>query len=421
MRIYRCEEHPEKVYTSWRKFRGHWSTKHRGEEVGEREEYRHEVDKDEVIEEKKERREEKKEAAGVKETLGEEGGLPEQFILPEEPLPRLARILQVHGVPEDITSHILGIFQLHPGYQTNPVNLHYLLTARLPKRLHPSIPMMISAFTTTDSGYPEGMPMMMGPGGMGPGVMPPYMMGGGYGGGYPSYNPMTYGLPPYFRPPPGGRVGEEELGEREKGRGRGSRVSEELSGFVAMIGALKELGLAGGGSEGEATSHLRDIAEGMKDTVAEIVEKSREEKEAIMKSFSVQMEGLREESRRTAETLKDAVHDSEKGRLQDRIADLESAKAQETSEGLGSMLREAGEGLGQQVEGVRQSIDKGLEKIGGVVDKVVAVEMAPGGTKLASDKLPPKGRSTKEARELMEAEEQVMALAQALETGQGGE
>jgi len=54
MRVYICPQHPEKTYTSWRKFRGHWSTRHKGEECPPREEFMQEREKEEVIQYKKE-------------------------------------------------------------------------------------------------------------------------------------------------------------------------------------------------------------------------------------------------------------------------------------------------------------------------------------------------------------------------------
>ncbi|GAI74134.1 unnamed protein product, partial [marine sediment metagenome] len=188
MRVYICPEHPEKTYTSWRKFRGHWSTQHRGEECPPREEFLREMEREEVLGKKKEHKEELKEEAAQREEVA--GAITAgEFILPEDPIPRLAKILEVHGVPGDLTTQILGVFQLHPGYRENPVNLHYLLTAKLPRKLHSSIPMMISAFTTQEGGYPEGIPMMGGQSGMGMGPMPPFM----YGGGMSPYYPPTVG------------------------------------------------------------------------------------------------------------------------------------------------------------------------------------------------------------------------------------
>ena len=96
-RIYLCPDHPDKSYTSWRKFRGHWSTQHRGQECPPREEFLQVVERETVLEEKREFREEKKERAEVKATFGQE--IPRiGENLPEEPVERLATILDVHGI-----------------------------------------------------------------------------------------------------------------------------------------------------------------------------------------------------------------------------------------------------------------------------------------------------------------------------------
>ena len=42
--VYACSEHPEKVYSSWRKFRGHWTVCHKGEVCPPREEFYREID-----------------------------------------------------------------------------------------------------------------------------------------------------------------------------------------------------------------------------------------------------------------------------------------------------------------------------------------------------------------------------------------
>jgi len=397
MRVYICPQHPEKTYTSWRKFRGHWSTRHKGEECPPREEFMQEREKEEVIEEKAEKREEKKEKA-------EEGAFPE-FTLPEDPVPRLAKILEVNGVPVDIQTQIIGVFQLHPAYRENPVNLHYLLTAKLPRKLHPSIPLMVSAFTTPGEGYPEGIPIMGMPGMPGQGGMPPFM----YGGGYPPQYPPTYGLQPFYKQPIGGREG----GEEEAGRGR-VKESNPVQDAVALLGTIIELKDKLIPNTGGGTPTVQEIFEGFRSTVEELTKSSTEQQDKLIKK----MEEGEENRKKDIEVIKETLHTAEKGRLQDKIDTLEHAKDEETSEGLGALIREAGEGVATQAEGIRESVTKGVEKIGDIAEKVVSVEGPP--------KLPinreVKGKvgvkTVGGAKELLEAESEVEGIAKELEGGQ---
>ena len=398
MRVYICQEHPAKTYTSWRKFRGHWSTQHRGEECPPREEFMQEVEREAVLEVKREKREDKKERAEAKE-YGPREGAPGEFTLPEESVPRLSRILEVHGVPDEITTSILGIFQLHPAYRENPVNLHYLLTAKLPRKLHASIPMMISAFTTQDQGYPEGAGIGMIPGMPGAGPMPPFMYGGGYSPPYPP----SYGFQPFYRQPMGGHEAEEEDGKRRR-----VKESNPVQDAVALLGTILDLKDKLMPESGGGSAQVQEIFEGFRSTIEELSKDSKEQQEELLK----RLEKSEESHKESLEGIKASLNQSEKDRLQDRINQLEESKDDERSSGLGELIREAGEGLGTQAEGIRQSLDGGLKKVGDIVEKVVSTGLSSEATIIRRSKegAPVRKKSVADAARLMEAEEAVEIL-----------
>jgi len=423
MRVYLCPEHPEKIYTSWRKFRGHWSTRHKGEECPPREEFAQEMDREEVTQTKIERgqaggageeRKARMDAESAAEVAATGGGIALSDVprlgesgLPEEPVDRLATILDVHGVDKVVRDQILRIFQLHPGYRENPVNLHYLLTARLPRKMHSSAPMMISAYVTQDSTYPEGSPMGFMPGMGMPGANPPFMFGGGFSNQYQP--PMGY-FPPY-RPSISGR--EPAMEEREpRRRGEGD---SSVSSTVALLGALLDVTQKLGGGKSEETSKLsedlRASYEGLRDTLNEMAEVNRAEKEDIRSSFESKLEAIQGESRKAVEEAKEARHKAEMESREAEIARLREEREEERSEGLGTLLKEAGEGVGVQVEGIRQSLNQGMDRIGSIVE--TAAKVAPpevsikrGGTG--------KQKTVADATELMEAETELEQIAQQL-------
>lgn len=407
VKIYRCPEHPDKIYTSWRKFRGHWSTQHRGQECSPREEFQEEIEKDEVAKS----RVLADQAGGAgrarkEEVLGEEPpyGIPGEPFLPEDPVPRLAKILEVHGVPGDLTTQILGVFQLHPAYRENPVNLHYLLTAKLPRKLHSSIPMMISAFTVQEGGYPEGIPMMGGQPGMGMGPMPPFM----YGGGMSPYYPPTFGYQPVYRPPISGR----EAGEEERER-RGARESNPVQDAVALLGTLMDLRDKLAPSGGEGTPSVQEIFEGFRTTIEEVTKDNKDQQDKLLD----QIEKVQEANKAALEGIREQLHQSEKDRLHDKIETLEAAKDEERSEGLGTLLKEAGEGVGAQLEGLRGTVDKGMEKVTDLVEKAVTMERAPTEAPEKGAAKNQRSRTPSAAKELLEAESKVEELAKKLEGG----
>jgi len=423
MKVYLCPTHPEKPYSSWRKFRGHWSTQHRGEECPPREEFLHEEEKTEFLEQKKEF----KEGGGFpKETISApgvevndipiigEGGLP------EDPVRRLATILDVHGVDKLIRNQLLSIFQLHPGYKGNPVNLHYLLTAKLPRKFHQTIPMMINEFTASDGGYPEGMAIGGLQMGGSPGGYPPLMYGGGGYSGYPPYYPPYY--PPVGRRPIGGYdEGEEERPSRRKEDPLGP-----MKDTVALVGALMDVmsKASGGKSDNleKLSEDLRSSYEGLRSTLEEVIEKSREEKQELAGKYEGQIIALKESFGSTLEKIKEELHGAEKARLQDKIATLENEKDEERTTGLGELMKEAGQGISSQLAEVGSSVSKGMDKVGQIAEKVATAPMAivegrvtpPGGVKLH-----PGPKTLTEAVQTIEAEDEVEILAKELERGSG--
>lgn len=400
-RIYVCPEHPAKDYTSWRKFRGHWSTQHKGEECPPRDDFLQQKEKEEILEDKNERKESMSEAAEIKRQV-EVGDDPASFELSDEPIPRLTRILSVHGVESHVADQILGVFQLHPGYRDNPVNLHYLLTAKLPRKLHQSIPMMISAFTTQESSYPQGGMMGMIPGAGGQQSMPPYMMGGGY----PPIYPPTFGYPPNYRPPIGGREPPEE--RESRGRVKETSSIEDAVALISTLMSLKDQ-LSGGNSEG--TPQVKEIFEGFRETIEEMNKESKNQVDSLLQTI----EKIEEEHKGAIKGIETNLHDAEKNRLLDRITSLEQIKDDEKTEGLGTLLREAGEGLGAQMEGVRSSITEGAGKVGEIVEKAMtagasgALPTSPG----APTNKPVK--SVADASQIMQAENELEVIAQELE------
>jgi len=397
-RCYICPAHPEKPYSSWRKFRGHWSTQHKGQECPPREEFLQEVEREEFLEQKKEFKREGGFPPEVETTYGKDipnvGGGGE---LPEDPVLRLATILDVHGVEKAARDNLLAIFQLHPGYKDNPVNLHYLLTAKLARRFHSSIPMMISEFTAQEASYPEGIPFAgMQPGG-GYGSMPPFMMGGGY----QPYYPPNY----YPRQPIGGReMAEEEPRHR-------ARESNPVQDAVALLGTIIKLKDDLIPDDRGVGQQVQEIFEGFRATVEEVTKDSRDQQDKLLE----RMERMEEKNKENLESIKEELHRAETGRLQDRITSLEESKDEERSEGLGSLLKEAGEGIGTQVDGLRQSVSQGMDKLGTLAEKIVTVEGLPSAPIGRVKGKTSASRTINDASELMRAEEEVEALAKELE------
>jgi len=207
------------------------------------------------------------------------------------------------------------------------------------------------------------------------------------------------GYPPMYRPPIGGHEPPEEEGSRTRTRER-----DPVKDTVALLGTLLDLKNKIS-SEGEGSGQqVQEIFEGFRATVEELTKDSKEQQDKLI----AKIEAAEETRRRDIEGIKEQLHQAEKGRLEDRISSLESSKDDERSEGLGSLLKEAGEGLGTQVEGLRQSVTQGVDKLGTLAEKIVSVEVTPGthtrGGAVA-------GRTVGNVTELMEAEEEVESLA----------
>jgi len=338
--------------------------------------------------------------------------------LPEDPVSRLATILDVHGVDTNTRNQLLGIFQLHPGYKENPMQLHYLLTSKLPRRYHATIPMMVQSFNAQEGSYPEGVPMGM-MGGYGQPQVPPYAYGM-QPQGYLSQFMPPYTYMPYPRGPMGNRQEEDTEERPSRGRERSDPMSS-MKDMFAMMGTMLEFMNNAGRSKSEETQNLnetlRSSYEGLRGTLEEVMEKARDEREEMRGVHRKEMDEIKETSRLQAEAVKDMFHESEKGRLEDKVARLEGDRDEERSTGLGELVREAGEGVNTQIQGIRESMDKGADKIGDIISKV-GVPGGPQSSAIAEETgSGPKKRTVGQASDLMKAGEEVERLAKEAEIG----
>jgi len=454
-RIYICPDHPEKPYTSWRRFRGHWSTLHKGEECPPRENFLQEVEAEDVPQMKQEYREELEAGGGI--SKHDESGsnygrdIPRVGVegLPEEPIARLATILDVHGIDKSIRDSVLSIFQLHPAYKDNPVNLQYLLMAKLPRKHHQIIPMMVSEFTMQEGATLEGAALGMLQPGLNSNMMPSYLYPGMSQGYYqPSFGYQNYGMRPMAGavPPGGGYPGYGSEGPVASGRGGEGDISpgeerknnlqevkeivelvlashyksgdeeapkskkEDLKETIAVIGSVmglvREMTPQSDKAE-ESNAKMGEYLQDLRSTLEKVIAESAAERAALREEMNNTVRELMEQNRTTLTEMKDQLSEAEKRRLQDRIDSLEETKDEERTEGLGGLLREAGMGLGTQMSGVKDSIDKVVDKIGDV-----AVTLP----KVVPPQIPVEAPKTLEqAGQLFEAELQVEALARSLE------
>lgn len=233
---------------------------------------------------------------------------------------------------------------------------------------------------------------------------------GGMGGGMiPPMYPPAYGYYPPQRVPPRGGPEEEE-------GSRGRRApANPINDAVALLGTIMELqermGGKSGPKEGEPT--VQEIFEGFRETINEVTSKSQDQQDKLI----AQMERMDEGHREALEGIKESLHQSEKDRLTDQINALRDAKDEERTDGLGTLIREAGEGLAAQAEGIRIGLEGAGNKISNLAEKIVPRSL-PGEGPLKRGGSPPSGsRSIAEAGELLEAEQAVEAIAQQLETG----
>ena len=405
---------PEKSFGSWRKFRGHWTASHPGEESPERESIKQEVEVEQ---------EEPEPGEGKIRTIetGKEYPRIGDGSLPDDPVDRLGTILDVHGVDANIRNQILRIFQMHPGYKANPVNLHYLLTANLPRKHHNSIPMMVNEYNSQDDLTPEGVPLMMG--GMGNQGMGynPYMIGmPGMGnqpyGGYPMYN-----IPNYSRRPTSRRE-ETEEGDEEVGTGRGRRgrvadPMEQMANMMKNMGAFMTAmdSMRRGKGEGEGGNAFLEAFEKSQEQIAEAMEEVSDSIKSSKEETKRLLDEQEKKHREEMDTLKQQVHAKELAHLEEKIEDLKDEKEDEKTTGLGSLIHEAGESMGAQIDGVRKSMETGMGQVTRIAENLSKSVVPPGAPGAATSV--EKTKTVAEASALIEAESEVDKLAKELTQG----
>jgi len=225
-------------------------------------------------------------------------------------------------------------------------------------------------------------------------------------GGYSPYYPQPMGYSPNYRPPMGGR---ESLDEGE-GRRRAKETNPVEDAVALLTTIMKLKDQIGGESKGGDTS-VQEIFEGFRATIEEMNKESKDQVKGLLDTI-----GKMEEGHKVAlEGIKENLHEAQLARLEDKIDTLEKTKDDEKTEGLGSLLREAGEGLGSQIEGVRTSISEGVGKIGEIVEKTVTTGAAPifsTGQKPKAENGP---KSIAAASQLLAAEDELETIARSLE------
>ena len=222
------------------------------------------------------------------------------------------------------------------------------------------------------------------------------------------YYPPTVGYQPYFKQPIGGREGTRE----EEGGGRVKEHSP-VQDAVALLGTIVDLKDKLVPSAPEGSPSVQEIFEGFRATIEEVTKDSKDQQDGLI----AQMGKIQEANQATLESIQGQLHQAEKDRLQDKIDTLVEAKDEERSEGLGTLLKEAGEGIGSQLEGVRGTLDKGMDKVTDLVGKAVAVEgvtIPPAGEGATKT---PRSRTPAAAKDLLEAEAKVEELATKLGGG----
>jgi hypothetical protein len=161
---------------------------------------------------------------------------------------------------------------------------------------------------------------------------------------------------------------------------------------------------------------MQDNFNALKTTLDNVVNNGRIEKEQLRDNFEARLEAVAASSQDMIETLKDTLHQTEKGHLQLEIQRLQSKSAEENSEGLGNLLREVGEGVGMQMEGLRNSLNNGLDKVGTIAEKAITANpAAKAGEAIMKSSLPNAGPlkkvlSPSEAAALAEAEGAIETL-----------
>lgn len=318
-------------------------------------------------------------------------------MMTDDPLMRLAMILYVHGVPDKVRETIMGIVQLHPDHLQNPLNLHALLGNTLDKRFQPRVQLMVSEFMSHENRQEDPF-----------GYIPPLQPGaqtgqGGYNAGagmypqnYPGYGKQNQYVYPNMMQPLTQPQGPEQ------------QLQSLVAMMTSMFKAMTEMTGAGGGSNEEA-KELRQEIRSMREASLQSAETFRKENQDMRMQYEKDMRDVMETSRQQVEEMRDQLHADRMERLQQQVSALQHARAEEMSEGLGSLIRDLGEGVGAEMSAIRENVDKGLSQIGGIVKTTMTAPGAASPEAESSDSPEDSSphRSIAEATELMETEEAI--------------
>lgn len=322
-------------------------------------------------------------------------------MMTDDPLMRLAMILYVHGVPDKVRETIMGIVQLHPDHLQNPLNLHALLGNTLDKRFQPRVQLMVSEFMSHENRQED-------PFGYIPPLQPGVQTGqGGYNAGagmypqnYPGYGKQNQYAYPNMMQPFAQPQGPEQ------------QLQSLVAMMTSMFKAMTEMTGAGGGNNEEA-KELRQEIRSMREASERNAETYRKEALDMRLNYEKDMREMAESSRKQVEEMREQLHSDQMTRLQSQVAALREARAEEMSEGLGSLIRDLGEGIGAEMSAIRENVDGGLKQIGGIVKNTMTAPGAtsPGADSSDSPEDSSPQRSIAEATELMETEEAISYYA----------
>lgn len=392
---YQCPHHPDKVYDQWIKFTGHWGHSHKGEPRPEKEDVEVEL-LDDFMDDGSEPFSEESPAPsragapraappaspthqngaqGYVSPFGQDIPRLSEDIIPSDDTARLAMVLDMHQVDKPARDMVLTIFQMYPDvYQNNPVNLQQLLLTKLRKIYHPSVLMMVTEYGAgTQPTYPGGGMLLPGQGpGMYQGIYPG--MNPGMPQGYPQQFPgvgMGYGGGLPMRVPPQ----NPQMTQSTQPKDPIDDMVRMMSGMGAMMTAMQQMNGGGQQQANQIAQQMQQNFEGLKNTLDTVIRQTQVDKESMRNDFQQRLETVSAQSGEMLEAMKDALHETQLQNKEAEIARLRDLKEQEMSDGLGSLLREAGEGVGAQMEGVRQSLNMGLNKIGDLVHDAIT---APG-------------------------------------------
>lgn len=392
---FQCPHHPDKVYDQWIKFTGHWGHSHKGEPRPEKEDVEVELTDDFMEDNHEDSREELPITAGPSSPrsaapapaanqngsqgyvspFGQDIPRLSEDIIPSDDTARLAMVLDMHQVDKPARDMVLTIFQMYPDvYQNNPVNLQQLLLTKLRKIYHPSVLMMVTEYGAgTQPTYPGGGMLLPGQGpGMYQGIYPG--MNPGMAQGYPQQFPgagMGYGVGLPMRVPPQNPQNTQPTQPKDPI----DDMVRMMTGFGAMITAMNQMNAGGQQQSSQITQQMQQNFDGLKSTLDTVIRQTQVDKEAMRNDFQQRLEVVSAQSGEMLEAMKDALHETQLQNKEAEIARLRDMKEQEMSDGLGSLLREAGEGVGAQMEGMRQTLNSGLNKIGDLAHDMLT---APG-------------------------------------------